>query len=187
MVPVLKIDVSAETSDKVANFGLRVLEPFGLMSDIISNNLTAYKIKNLRSITQRTNELLKIQGCEPSEVSSKFLSKFIDEASVENDPVMQEMWANLLAGEVITSENTVYINILKDLTKEAAIILDEVYKKALKENYDPYEDFLKRTVQGGDLGYFSQGEDDAPSMLISAASLSDKGKNLQKLKIILTL
>ena len=44
-LPIVKIEaeMSAETTDKIVDFGLRVLEPLGLTSDLISEGITNFK------------------------------------------------------------------------------------------------------------------------------------------------
>ena len=96
------------------------------------------------------------------------------------------MWANLLAGESVNNENAIFVNILKELSSNGANLLEAIYERALKDNYDPHEDFINLTCDDEDYGSFSKQVTDyesEPNMfLISSATLSEKGRKSKAAK-----
>ena len=90
------------------------------------------------------------------------------------------MWANLLAGQSTGSQNMMFINILKELTKNSAILLDEIYQKAIKDEYDPNEDFLDSTIVGAEFASFDDRFKNMPyRFFVSGATASQRGQKTE--------
>ncbi|MGH1375252.1 MAG: Abi-alpha family protein [Alphaproteobacteria bacterium] len=188
MLPEIKADikaeVSAETTGKVVDFGLRVLEPLGVTADLLSRTITEFRKENVIAIAKLAVNKMKEAGAHIEPISKKFLAKFIEEASYEDDPNLQEMWANLLCSASKGHEQARYINILKEIDNTAALYLKEMYNQAQTCGFDPYEDFLDSTNQNMDAGSFSSKDNDGKEkFLVSASTGSKKGaKSLQTKK-----
>ncbi len=177
----VKLNVNAEvTPENQASLlkgAARILEPFGLGADLLSDRMALYRLKCLIEITEKAKILLQDNDLDPKIISNKFLSRFIDGASIEDEQDLQLMWANLLAAESLGADNVVFINILKDLTKNSAILLLAIYEKALTDGYDPYEDFIDMTRKGAFFGSSTDDIGTRPNMFfISGSTASKNGK-----------
>jgi hypothetical protein len=84
----------------------------------------------------RTQEKLSNAHIKPSHVSLKILIPIIDNASMEEDDDIQDIWANLLASAANPTEaGTVYPSfptILKELTARDVKFLDALFTEALE-------------------------------------------------------
>ncbi len=139
----LKADLSEDSQRSLIKGASRTLEPFGIGASMLSDQLAYYRLKCLVQIVEKSKVLLQSHGYDPEPVSKKFLARFIEEASYEDDPNLQEMWANLLASESIEGQKYGYINILRELDSEAAELLQNIYKK-----FEDKDDVvLKATLQ----------------------------------------
>ena len=183
MLPIkaeIKAEISEESQRSIIRGAANVLEPFGIGASLLSDQLAFYRFKCLVEIAEKAKALCEKVGIDPKPVQNKFLARFVEEASYEDDPDLQDMWANLLAGESRDPENIIYINILRELTKSSAVLLEEVYKNAQRSGYDPSEDFLDSTNQNIDYEYTSDSEESG--FLISSASKSLKGRKTKEAK-----
>jgi Abortive infection alpha len=72
-------------------------------------------------------EKVRASGLPPSAVSDKLLRAALEDGAMEDDPGMQERWANLLAnaGTSATSVKTAFPEILRQLDPVDAVTLDE--------------------------------------------------------------
>lgn len=127
--------ISDQTQEEIMR-GLKIaLEPFGILMAMCSDRLTLWRISNLIKITDEAKTILEGKGLKAEAVEKKFLSRFIEEASHEDNPDLQQMWANLLASESECSGKSSYINILKEISAEDAKLLQKIYQK-ISSDYD---------------------------------------------------
>lgn len=142
----MSLNLSEETQREIIKGAKMGLEPFGLVVSMIADQLAYVRLYNLVSIADKAKKILEGRELKPKAVERKFLSRFIEEASFEDDPDLQEMWANLLASESQSGQKSFYINILKELDADDAQLLKKIYQKL---NYDPNENlktlYLKHT------------------------------------------
>ena len=75
---------------------------------------------NLVNVVARAKRTLKDKGVEPSEVPLKIVHPLLEAAALEEEPDLQELWANLLAGAAshATRFLPAYIDILRHLSTE---------------------------------------------------------------------
>lgn len=101
---------------------------------IWNDNIRFKRWKNLVKISQEANKIIKDCGIKPQELPIGFETKFIEEASLQEEPTVQEMWSNLLAnvstGEV--DSKIIYISILKELTITEVEILNMFFTYIIK-------------------------------------------------------
>lgn len=179
----IKAEVDKNAVHRLLNGAEILLKPFGIGLSILSYNLALYRLENAVEIAKKAHDILKENGIHPCKVDPKFMCRFIDLATLENDKKIQEMWANLLVNESQTEDtNYVFLEILSQLNSSGANLLNEIYQNALKSGYDPFSDYLDQTCQdldGGSLAKSVMAYNNDPNMfLISAASKMTQGEKL---------
>ncbi|MDQ6481709.1 Abi-alpha family protein [Dyadobacter sp. LHD-138] len=113
--------------DLVKGFLNKVIGPsadeFGLM---MSDNLKMRRFKNQLKNLNRAQEICEEQNISTKQINLKALFPYLEGVSLEEDPHLQEMWANLFVNYVDSEKNltlTVYPDVLRQLsTNEAKII-----------------------------------------------------------------
>lgn len=100
---------------------------------IISDEFALFRLFNLMRISKIFEEKCKKTGFNPQKIAPKFLARFIDAASYEEDEDLQEMWANLLISEsnAPNSNSLRTIETLKNLSKDEAAKFRSVCKDAM--------------------------------------------------------
>lgn len=130
---LININISAnlteESQKEIIMLAKTVLEPFGFVTAMVSDQLAYYRLLHLIRISDMAKAKLKEKYINPKAIEKKFLSRFIEEASHEDDPDLQEMWANLLASESQSGGKSFYINILKEIDRDDARLLKDIYSK----------------------------------------------------------
>jgi hypothetical protein len=108
-------------------------EEAGLM---LQDHVKSYRLLRQVRLWQRTQEKLKRLGVKPKQVPLKLLGAIIDNASVEDQDDLQDIWANLLTNAADPQErNTVvpsFPAILKELTSRDVKFLDALFLEAWK-------------------------------------------------------
>lgn len=106
-------------------------EIIGLLFPKAPEAIAARRTKNLISVIKRVQNILDEAGLKPEErkaISLKLGLPIIENASLEEDPSLQELWANLLANALNPDHQeqarTVFIDIIKDLTAFDVLILN---------------------------------------------------------------
>jgi hypothetical protein len=85
---------------------------------------------NLVEVLSRAKKRLKAKSVTVHELPLKILHPLLESASLEEDPEIQEMWANLVAGVATDGKElfySAYIQILKQLSTEEARFLNLLY------------------------------------------------------------
>lgn len=100
---------------------------------IISDEFAFFRLLNLMRISKIFEKKCKEGGFNPQKITPKFLARFIDAASYEEDEDLQEMWANLLISESNDPDSNSLrtIETLKNLSKDEALKFDRLCKKAI--------------------------------------------------------
>ena len=103
---------------------------------IISDEFAFFRLLNLMRISKIFEKKCKEGGFSPQKIAPKFLARFIDAASYEEDENLQEMWANLLISESNdpNSNSLRTIEVLKNLSKEEATKFRSICKDAMLVN-----------------------------------------------------
>jgi hypothetical protein len=107
-----------------------------ILDEWIDVRLRPWRLKNLLRSLEKTNEILVRYGAEPRPISNhKLLSEFFDGASLENDETLQQLWAGLLATELLGQEShPAYPRILRELTPSEARILNILFLNGEKSH-----------------------------------------------------
>lgn len=100
---------------------------------IISDEFALFRLLNLMRISKIFEKKCKKDGFNPQKIAPKFLARFVDAASYEEDKDLQEMWANLLISESNdpNSNSLRTIEVLKNLSKKEAAKFRSVCKDAM--------------------------------------------------------
>tara|TARA_Y100000590_G_scaffold58542_3_gene61895 strand:+ start:1006 stop:1581 length:576 start_codon:yes stop_codon:yes gene_type:complete len=67
-------------------------------------------------------------------ISKKFMARFIQEASYEDDPSIQDMWAALLHSEIKQESHSHFIHSLKELDRNSVELLLCIHRATFKQN-----------------------------------------------------
>jgi hypothetical protein len=100
-------------------------------SELFADKVRFIRLKNQIKIFNKTRELLEKNGLEPRELNLKTLVPLIEKSSVEDDELLQDKWANLIANMSTTPENGLeprLINTLSSLSSLEAKILDFIHE-----------------------------------------------------------
>lgn len=134
-------------------------EIIGLLFPKAPEAIAARRTKNLISVIKRVQNILDEAGLKPEErnaVSLKLGLPIIEKASLEEDPSLQELWANLLANALNPNHSdkvrTIFIDIIQNLSAFDVLILNafhisnyplvarpqNIIQVYTKEGYKPY-------------------------------------------------
>lgn len=123
-VPGHKIEI--DESDKVFLSKFASSDLLGLLG---GDWIKLWRWNNLLRISKRIKSICEKNKLDPKEVAPKFLQQFFEQASLEEEETLQEMWANLLLNESLKRDtNIFYINILKELEYNEAELLRFLFK-----------------------------------------------------------
>jgi hypothetical protein len=129
--------------------------------ELITDKIRFRRFRNQIIILQRAEELLKNSNLTAKEVSLKILVPLIEKGSLEENPSIQEMWANLLANassyDYKAGLHAICIEVLSSISPYEASILNHIWFI--------YEKKLPRILE--DLKQFGRKGGDIPSIAIS--------------------
>ena len=108
---------------------------------ILSDQMKLWRWSNQIEIIKKAHAKIEASGLPKRQVPLKVLVPIIENSSLEEDPNMQEKWANMLAnaatGNVEVSPN--YTAILNELSAVEVSILEKIYSEVNNES-----DYSKR-------------------------------------------
>lgn len=99
--------------------------------ELFADNVRFRRLRNQIKILNKTRELLDKNGLESHELNLKTIIPLIEKSSVEEDELLQDKWANLIASMASTPENGLeprLINTLSSLSALEAKILDFIHE-----------------------------------------------------------
>jgi len=138
-----ELEMSAEEL-KIASTFFQSIIP-GVIKDsigILNDRVKFIRFKKIIEIIKEANDIARKNGMKIKELPLGFGVQYIEQIPLQDEPIIQQMWANLLAnvsgGNV--NPNTIFISILNNLTPVEAEILDIFYSNILKR--DPPLRFL---------------------------------------------
>jgi hypothetical protein len=123
-------EIAKQTLEPVGDLVKRIAGP---LADEIGESLAVvarpYRIMLSVKMFQKTQRMLKEAGISPHAVPPRLFLPILENASIQDDEDLHTRWAALLANAA-ASPNVVhpsYIEILKQLAPEDAILLDKLY------------------------------------------------------------
>ena len=103
---------------------------------MFQEHVRSYRIQRQIRLWAQTQKALEALGVKPRQVPLRLLAPIIENASVEDDDDLQDIWANLLANaagsEGVAEVHPSFPGILKDFTPQDAKFLDSLYGSALQ-------------------------------------------------------
>ena len=145
-----------EISKELLGYGY---DAIGFLFPEVASKVTARKANNLIRIMRSAQAKLDEAKLKPEEreaVSLKLGLPFIEKASLEEDPTLQELWANLLANALnpnhSTEIRTIFVDIIQNLSAFDVLVLNafhisrhplvpspqNIVQVYTKEGYKPY-------------------------------------------------
>ena len=117
-------------SEGAVGFVRRVFGPAATeIGETLADQVRAYRARNLRKILDRAQS--KTSGRETNALPPRFSIPLLENASLEDDESLQEMWANLIenASEEIRDDHYLMRDILSNLTPNSADLLRKIVGK----------------------------------------------------------
>jgi len=112
-------------------------EPAKARGGLLADKINHRRHKNLIGITVEAKRNLAEAGLSPKEVPLKFIHPLLDVCSLEEEPDIQTIWANMLANAADPRQKnpvgSSFSGILKELTSREVKLLDATYRH-LEEN-----------------------------------------------------
>lgn len=130
---------SGEIAKKQAESFLSKLldEPARALGGLFADKVNARRHRNLIPVVLKAQQRLRDAGLEPKAVPLKIIHPLLENASLEDDPEIQELWANLLSNAAnpdgTDPVHRIYISILTDLTPGEAKFLRRLDEAALEQ------------------------------------------------------
>lgn len=133
---------SIEATEKMLSFLSKVFhEPIELTVGIISDKLKFLKWQRQVRMADKITEILKGRNItETRPIPPKFALPMLENASLEEDDELQDIWIRLMANSMDphfkASFRMAYIEIIKGLTPLDVKILDFFYKSLVEDNME---------------------------------------------------
>jgi hypothetical protein len=120
-----------------------VLKPFfekvtGAAGDVVANRISDYfgakRALNLAKVVLKAQEKAKAEGLDPSKIPLKVIHPMLENASLEEDENLQEMWANLLKSACDSEDDFVspsFIEVLRQLSPSEARYFNRVFRDVI--------------------------------------------------------
>jgi hypothetical protein len=106
-------------------------EPAIALGGLLADKINARRHRNLIPIVLEANKRLHEAGLEPKAVPLKIIHPLLESASLEEEPELQKLWANLLSNAADPRHTNrvlpIFISMLNSLTTSDAKFLDALY------------------------------------------------------------
>ncbi|WP_293691587.1 MULTISPECIES: Abi-alpha family protein [unclassified Spirosoma] len=112
------------------------------LGELFADKMRYRRLKNQINIFNKTVQLLEQNNLKPKELKIKTLVLLLEECSLEEDELLQEKWANLLANIATSPENGLkprLVKTLSSLNPLEAQILDFSFEETYKNRIEEYE------------------------------------------------
>ena len=130
-IPKQLIDASRSLTKSLFGEGLK--EVGGSIADKIRER----RFYNQLTIFTKAQERILAAGLNPKQISLKVLAPMIEYSSLEEDEVLQDKWANLIANALVRNYNDavqqVAIEVLNKISKEEFHLLEIIFFKVDRE------------------------------------------------------
>ena len=130
MSEIAKSGAMDKMADLVHKLAGPMAEEFGLF---LGDKVRAYRAKNLSSVMLKTERILLATEVSPNAVPPRLLLPIMEASSVEDNDVLQELWAGLLAtaSQETDDLSPSFIETLKQLTPNDAQHLDRLAEESV--------------------------------------------------------
>jgi hypothetical protein len=130
---------SLEFSQKVGGFFAKVFkEPIEEVTGMVTDKLRFVRWRRLVQMSDDVNNILEDKGInDPRAVPPKLALPIFEEASLEEDPSLQQLWNHLLANSMNPDFNGElsygFVDMIKNITAIEVSILDNFYETIKSE------------------------------------------------------
>lgn len=136
-VTTIAVQNNFNISDKALKFVSSIVPEF--IKDgvgIIADNVKSWRFQNQVKILSKTKKICEDNKIPLQAVNVKFITQLLENASLEEEENMQDRWSALLANAVKNPNeiNPSFIDILRQLTSNEAIILNKLYIESSRKN-----------------------------------------------------
>lgn len=152
-----KIDITSSAFEKGIDFAkdfldkliMPIVEETGLL---IKDKATFWRLKNQIRLLNKAKKICEKNGISPKTISLKLLCPLLDNASLEEDEVLQDKWAILLSNLVDSEqniENQVFPYILSQISITEFLFLEETYsikKERNRKLADKFNSFCEEKI-----------------------------------------
>lgn len=129
----------AETGTSVrAAFSAVLGEPAAELGGLLTDRLRYLRFKQMLKLMNRASELLEAKGIQPQQVPRRVLMPLLEAGSLEDDPEIMELWAQLLASAAESPANVPpsFPEVLRQLEPvEAKLLSSVVATRSHRENW----------------------------------------------------
>ena len=128
---------------------LTVLKPVATeIGELMGDSVKQYRMKNFIKTLIKTEKILKKHGISPSSIKPKYMLPIVEGISLEDDEMIQYLWANLLATSIKEQETDPHhITILKShLTKNDALVLIAINQIIIKQQEKSHNKILRKEL-----------------------------------------
>jgi hypothetical protein len=98
----------------------------------------AFRLRRLKRLLEQTQKQIDEHKIQPEAVKFSLLNEIMNHGSAEDDDDLQDRWANLLANAADSFHESIvqpsFPDILRQLSKQEAVFLDELYDVATNPN-----------------------------------------------------
>jgi hypothetical protein len=127
----IRTEIPSSSAGRFLDALTDVFRPFSEKRGLRADQIRLQREDVLIKIARKARERLAVEHLTPQPLPNKFLVPFLEAASLEDlrDEKLTDMWANLLAATSRTphSKNSIFINILKELTSEEALLFEYIF------------------------------------------------------------
>ena len=118
--------------------------------ELIADKIKFYRFKNQIKILNNVKKLLEENGLSPKQIPIKLVVPLLENASLEEDSSLQEMWSRLIMNSSTynykVSLHKACIAILSDLSPTEAKILEMIKDDVVEKLKQKEKDFFPSTV-----------------------------------------
>lgn len=129
----IKTEIPKQSTGRFVDALTDIIRPFSEKRGLRADRIRLQREQVLLQIAQKARERIAIEGIEPHPLPNKFMVQFLETASLEEteNKKLKEMWANLLvsSAQKFSSENTLFIRILGQLSSEEAVLFEAIMTK----------------------------------------------------------
>jgi len=134
-IPNQEYEVNPEDVTAVQNLiNFLVPEQVKQLAGMLTDTIKGWRAENMVKVMVKTKKLIRDSGLSENELNGKFFVQAIEKASVEDDELIQDKWAIMLANAHLgkIEQDVKYINILSELSLNEVKLLDLLYSLELK-------------------------------------------------------
>jgi Abortive infection alpha len=103
----------------------------------LQDHVRVFRLKRQIRLLQKTKAILDRAGIEPGRVPLKLLGTIVDNATLEEDDSLQDMWAALLANNAVgIGHEVMFPEILRQLSPADARLLRNCFKEVMTSSLD---------------------------------------------------